>query len=72
MPEHYVFLSFPLSTSTPTPPAIPAIELHPFMSLDEDGANVTMIKFASHTGTHLMVTAYRNLARRILFLACLL
>ena len=55
MPEHYVFLSFPLSTSTPTPPAIPAIELHPFMSLDEDGANVTMIKFASHTGTHLDV-----------------
>jgi arylformamidase len=49
-----IFLGYPLQISTPTPPAIPPIELAPLMSLDNgDSANVTMIRIASHTGTHV-------------------
>ncbi len=55
MTDFYEFLSFPLSDKTPTPPAIPAIEIKPFMTLDADGANVSMIKIASHSGTHFDV-----------------
>jgi kynurenine formamidase len=43
-----------LQVDTPTPPAIPAIELVPLLSLDKgDDANVTIIRAASHTGTHV-------------------
>jgi len=55
MASNYVFLSYPLSIKTPTPPAIPPIEITPFMTIIQDGANVSMIKFASHSGTHLDV-----------------
>jgi kynurenine formamidase len=49
-----IFLGYPLQIDTPTPPAIPPIELVPLMSLDkEDAANVTLIRAASHTGTHV-------------------
>jgi arylformamidase len=54
MTAEYVFLSHPLSTDTPTPPAIPRIELSPLLSLDRgDSANVTFLKMATHTGTHV-------------------
>jgi arylformamidase len=54
MATEYVFLSHALSTDTPTPPAIPPIELAPFMSLDKgDDANVTFVKLMTHTGTHV-------------------
>ncbi len=53
MTSRYVFLGFPLSRDAPSPPAIPAIEMSPFLTIDKDGANVTMLKFTSHTGTHL-------------------
>ncbi|HEX3000420.1 MAG TPA: cyclase family protein [Armatimonadota bacterium] len=49
-----IFLGYPLQIDTPTPPAIPPIELLPLMSLaKEDAANVTIIRAASHTGTHV-------------------
>lgn len=53
MSEKYVFLSFPQRTNAPSPPAIPTIELSPFLKLEDDGANVTMMRLTSHTGTHL-------------------
>ncbi len=55
MSKEYVFLSFPLSKQTPTPPAIPRVELTPFLTIEKDDANVTMMRFTSHTGTHLDV-----------------
>lgn len=52
--DAYIFLSYPLSPEGPNPPAIPAMELAPFMSLAKgDDANVTSIKVVSHTGTHV-------------------
>jgi arylformamidase len=49
-----IFLGYPLQIDTPTPPAIPPIELAPLLSLNHgDGANVTMIRAATHTGTHV-------------------
>jgi arylformamidase len=52
--NQFVFLGYPLSQEAPTPPAIPAMELTPFMSLKQGNeANVTMIKVISHTGTHV-------------------
>ena len=53
------FLGYPLRKDAPNPPAIPPIELTPFLSLERgDGANVTMIKAASHTGTHIDVPSH--------------
>jgi kynurenine formamidase len=52
--ERQIFLGYPLRNDSPTPPAIPPIELSPFLSLEGgDGANVTLIKVTSHTGTHV-------------------
>jgi kynurenine formamidase len=53
MPKRYTFLGFPLVENAPSPPAIPTVELSPFMSMPADEANVTLIKLTSHTGTHL-------------------
>lgn len=53
------FLGYPLHRDAPNPPAIPPIELIPFLSLEKgDGANVTLIKAASHTGTHIDVPSH--------------
>lgn len=51
----YVFLGFPQRPDSPSPPAIPTIQLEPFLTLDGDNANVTMMRLTSHTGTHLDV-----------------
>jgi kynurenine formamidase len=68
MTPEYVFLSYPLSMETPTPPAIPRMELSPFMSLERgDDANVTLIKVVTHTGTH--VDAPRHVTPRGLALS---
>lgn len=68
MSSDYVFLSHPLSMDTPTPPAIPKMELSPFLSLDRgDEANVTLVKVVTHTGTH--VDAPRHVAPRGLALS---
>ena len=53
MAEKTVYLSFPLRSDAPSPPAIPTIELSPFLTLSKDGANVTKMTLTSHTGTHL-------------------
>jgi arylformamidase len=50
-----IFLGYPLTTDAPSPPAIPKIQLDPFLTLGKDGANVTMMKLTSHTGTHMDV-----------------
>ena len=49
----YIFLGFPQKMGAPSPPAIPTIELSPFLTIEDDGANVTMMKLTSHTGTHM-------------------
>lgn len=49
----YLFLGYPLSSTSPTPPAIPPIQYDPFMTIEKDGANVTRLLFTSHTGTHM-------------------
>ncbi len=68
MTSEYVFLSHPLSVDTPTPPAIPRMELAPFLSLEKgDEANVTLVKVATHTGTH--VDAPRHVSPRGLALS---
>ena len=53
MAEKTIYLSFPLRSDAPSPPAIPTIELSPFLTIAEDGANVTKMTLTSHTGTHL-------------------
>ena len=53
MISKYVYLGFPLTEDSPSPPAIPPIELSPFMQMPKDEANVTLMKLTSHTGTHL-------------------
>jgi len=53
--KRYVFLGFPQRPDAPSPPAIPTIEKTPFLTIPNDGANVTMMKLTSHTGTHLDV-----------------
>jgi kynurenine formamidase len=55
MAERAIHLSFPLRSDAPSPPAIPAIELSPLLTLAADGANVTKMTLTSHTGTHLDV-----------------
>ena len=53
------FLGYPLHPNAPNPPAIPPIRLTPFLSLGNgDGANVTLIQAASHTGTHIDVPSH--------------
>ena len=51
--EEIIFLNYALSSENPNPPAIPKPEFSAFMSLKGEDANVTMIKVASHTGTHV-------------------
>ena len=58
METEYIFLGFPLRVDAPSPPAIPPIELQPFLTLEKDDANVTMMKLTSHTGTHLDTPAH--------------
>ncbi len=54
MESKHIFLGFPLSVDTPSPPAIPKMELNPFLSLkDGNEANVTMLKLTTHTGSHV-------------------
>ncbi len=48
-----IWLSFPLAVGGPVPPAIPAPELSPLYTVEEDGAGVQILKVATHTGTHV-------------------
>ena len=51
--SQYVQLSHTLGLTDPRPPAIPAPELSDLYTVPVDGANVQMLRLASHTGTHL-------------------
>jgi len=53
MAGKYLFLGFPLTPVSPSPPAIPAIKLSPFLTIEKDEACVTLMELTSHTGTHL-------------------
>jgi kynurenine formamidase len=54
MANRTIFLGFPLSADSPNPPAIPKLELSPFLSLKNGNeANVTMLKVTTHTGSHV-------------------
>jgi arylformamidase len=53
MKEKMIWLSYPVSPNDPRPPAIPQPELKVFLTIAKDGANVQVLKIASHTGTHL-------------------
>lgn len=50
---HQLWLSFPLNINDPRPPAIPAPELSPLLTIEKDGAAVQILRVASHTGTHV-------------------
>lgn len=54
----YQLLSYPLDPAAPRPPAIPAPEIQPFMSIAKDGASVQKVLFYNHTGTHLDTAAH--------------
>jgi len=54
----YKWLSYPLSTSSPRPPAIPAPSITEFMSIEKTGANVQFLQCYNHTGTHLDTAAH--------------
>jgi len=49
----HVWLSFPLGLDDPRPPAIPAPQLDTLYSIADHGANVQVLRIASHTGTHV-------------------
>lgn len=52
-------VSVPLSAKTPTYPGDPSIEITNWSRLDAgDPANVTLLKFGAHTGTHVDAPAH--------------
>ncbi len=55
MTDKYLFLTYPQRSDAPSPPAIPTIKMSPFLTIDKDDANVTMMQLVSHCGTHLDV-----------------
>jgi len=54
----YIFLGFAQRSDAPSPPAIPTIKTRPFLTIEKDDANVTMMELTSHTGTHLDTPAH--------------
>ncbi len=52
-------ISVPLSSKTPTYPGDPGIEIHQWASLGNgDGANVSLLHFGAHSGTHVDAPAH--------------
>lgn len=52
-------VSVPICATTPTYPGDPVIEINKWSSLEDgDPANVTLIKFGVHTGTHVDAPAH--------------
>jgi len=52
-------LSIPLSSAIPTYPGDPEIEIQAWRSLSNgDGANVSVLRFGAHTGTHVDAPAH--------------
>src|SRR2546427_12599769 len=55
----YIFLGYPISVDGPNPPAIPAPEMTTLYSLAQGNkANVSVVKVANHTGTHVDAPAH--------------
>ena len=55
----YIFLGYPISVDAPNPPAIPAPEITALYSLARGNeANVSVVKVANHTGTHVDAPAH--------------
>jgi kynurenine formamidase len=58
MPQ-YIFLGYPITVDSPNPPAIPRVEITPLYSLIKgDNANVSVLRLANHTGTHVDAPAH--------------
>lgn len=53
-----IWLSYPMSATSPRPPAIPAPHISEFQSIEKDGANVQFLQCYNHTGTHLDTAAH--------------
>lgn len=53
--HRYLSLGFALRSDAPSPPAIPTLQREPFLTIEKDNANVTLLRLTSHTGTHLDV-----------------
>jgi arylformamidase len=53
-------LSYDLSIHGPLPHTIPPVKIEPYYRVEKDGANVFVITFANHSGTH--VDAPRHVA----------
>jgi len=51
-------VSVPLSASTPTYPSDPGIEITPWSKMPEDHANVSLLHFGAHSGTHVDAPAH--------------
>jgi arylformamidase len=51
-------VSVPLSGSTPTYPGDPGIEITPWSKMPEDHANVSLLHFGAHSGTHVDAPAH--------------
>ncbi len=52
-------ITVPLSSKTPTYPGDPGIEIHQWASLEKgDGANVSLLNFGAHSGTHVDAPAH--------------
>ena len=51
-------ISVPLSASTPTYPGDPGIEITPWSKMPEDHANVSLLHFGAHSGTHVDAPAH--------------
>ena len=54
-----VILGYPLLVDSPHPPAIPPMEISPLYRLTNgDAANVSILRLANHTGTHVDAPAH--------------
>ncbi len=51
-------VSVPLSESTPTYPGDPGIEITPWSKIPESHANVSLLHFGAHSGTHVDAPAH--------------
>jgi arylformamidase len=51
-------VSVPLSESTPTYPGDPGIEITPWSKMPESQANVSLLHFGAHSGTHVDAPAH--------------
>ena len=51
-------VSVPLSASTPIYPSDPGIEITPWSKMPEDHANVSLLHFGAHSGTHVDAPAH--------------